>query len=208
MSNFIEKTGKTIEEAIAFALKDLKVDREMVDIEVMDEGNKGLFFGIIGNKLAKVKVAIKTDGIIAKVEDFVYNVISRMGVEANLDTTLDGDNIEVNISGENVGILIGRRGETLDALQYITSLSINRCRENHYRIMIDVERYRSRREDTLVALSERLAKKAIRTKRSVTLEPMTSYERRIIHASLQNNNSIETYSIGEEPYRKIVIKPK
>jgi spoIIIJ-associated protein len=207
MNNCIEQAAKTVDEAINLALKQLKVDRSMVDIEVIDEGNKG-FFGIIGNKQARIKVTLKEDENLNKVKNFVSDIMQKMGVEGCVEGTETGEEINIKISGDDVGILIGRRGETLDALQYITSLVMNKGARAHCKIMIDVESYRCRREETLIALAERLAKKVIRTRKSLTLEPMTAYERRIIHSSLQTNTSVDTYSIGEEPYRKIVIKPK
>lgn len=207
MTNSIEKTAKTVDEAIDLALLHLKADRKMVDIEVIEAGNKG-FLGFIGNKQAKVKVTLIENNSLKKATFFVNEVLSKMGVEADVDATEAEECINIKISGENVGLLIGRRGETLDALQYLTSLVTNKGAGIHYKVMLDVESYRSRREETLVSLAERLAKKVVRTRKSITLEPMTAYERRIIHSSLQSNNSVETYSIGEEPYRKIVIKPK
>lgn len=207
MLNGIEKTAKTVDEAIDLALLDLNVDREMVHVEVIDEGNRGIF-GFIGNKLAKVRVKLLEVCNSDKASLFISDVLEKMGVEAVLDVSEEDGSLVIRISGENVGLLIGRRGETLDALQYLTGLVVNKEAENHQKVIIDIESYRSRREETLINLAERLARKVMKTAKSVTLEPMTPYERRIIHSALQGNSSVDTYSIGDEPYRKIVIKPK
>lgn len=219
--NSIEKSAKTVDEAIALALVDLKVDKNAVKIEIMEEGSRGIF-GFIGNKMAKVKVSLKApeqnipDATTVSEETdtselaiaFVTDVITKIGVTAHIEASSDEEGLHIKISGDQVGVLIGRRGETLDALQYLTGLVCNKGQEPHLKVLVDVESYRSRRQETLMALADRLAKKVARTRKSVTLEPMTANERRIIHAALQGNTAVDTYSTGAEPYRKIVIKPK
>lgn len=202
----MEKTAKTVQEAIQSALEELSTDENNVNVEILDEGNKGIF-GLIGNKMARVRVTIKeSSGDIAK--KFLLDVFKKMQVEADLDLEETDDSVLLKIKGKDIGIIIGRRGDTLDALQYLSSLVVNKNQENYKRVVLDVENYRQKREETLVKLANRLAEKVIKYKKPVTLEPMNPYERRIIHSSLQNHNFVETYSTGEEPNRKVVITLK
>ncbi len=206
MAMFVEKLGKTVDEAVEAALEELNTDIENVTVEVIDEGSKGVL-GIFKNKEAKVRVTLKDD-IKVEVGTFIGNILDKMDVDATVSVTEKEDCINVDISGENVGILIGRRGETLDAIQYITSLVVNKDNDDFKRIIVDVENYRQKREETLIALAYRMANKVEKYKKSITLEPMTPYERRIIHSALQERFTIETISIGEEPNRKVVIRIK
>lgn len=206
MFEVVEKSGKTVQEAISLALEELNVDEDRVEIEVLDEGNKGIF-GILGNKLARVRVTLKdSKGDAAK--NFVEAVLEKMNVTASVDVQEDEESVLLSITGKDSGIIIGRRGETLDALQYLASLVVNKDRESYARVTVDIENYRKKREETLVKLSSRLAERVVRYRKKVTLEPMNPYERRIIHSSLQNNKYVETYSIGEEPNRRVVITLK
>jgi len=206
MADSVEKTAKTVQEAIALALDELKIDQSKANIEILDEGTKGIF-GIIGNKMAKVRVTVKeTSGDVAK--KFLLDVFEKMKVNASIEVTEDDDTVSLMISGKDIGIVIGRRGETLDSLQYLTSLVINKSSEEYKRVVIDIENYRQKREETLIKLADRLAQKVVRYKKPITLEPMNPYERRIIHSSLQNNKYVETYSTGDEPNRKVVITLK
>lgn len=206
MGHSIEKTGKTVQEAIDSALEELNAERNKVDIEVIEEGNKGIF-GLIGNKAARVKVTLKdTRGDIA--QKFLYDVFEKMNLDVDIDVNEDEDSILLKINGKDIGIVIGRRGETLDALQYLTSLVVNKGKEEYSRVIIDIENYRQKREDTLVKLANKLADRVTKYRKPVTLEPMNPYERRIIHSTLQGNKFVETYSVGDEPNRKIVIKLK
>ncbi|RCX16139.1 spoIIIJ-associated protein [Anaerobacterium chartisolvens] len=206
MGYSIEKTAKTVQEAISAALEELKTARENVEVEIIDEGNKGIF-GLIGNKMAKVRVTVKeSPSEIAK--SFLMDIFDKMGVNAEVEHEEDEECLTLNIKGKDIGILIGRRGETLDALQYLASLVINKGKDDYKRVVVDIENYRQKREQTLIKLADRLAERVIKYKKSVTLEPMNPYERRIIHASLQDNKYIETYSVGDEPNRKVVIKLK
>jgi spoIIIJ-associated protein len=209
MAYSIEKTGKTVQEAISAALSELELTEEDVDIEVLEEGTKGIF-GIIGSKVARVKVSVKEKEIsrcdIAT--DFLCTVLNNMEVEADITVNEDDESIVVDVNGDDIGIIIGRRGETMDALQYLTSLVVNKGYEDYKRVILNVENYRQKREETLVKLANRLAEKVVKYKKPVTLEPMNPYERRIIHSSLQGHKYVETYSTGEEPKRKVVITLK
>lgn len=208
MSQIVEKTAKTVQEAIGLALEELGVRREDVDIEILDEGSKGIFG--IGGKLARVQVSLKETESSRSEEavSFLRNVLTKMNVAVEIDMTEDDESIMLKITGKDSGIIIGRRGETLDALQYLTSLVVNKQSDDYKRVTIDIENYRQKREETLVKLADRLADRVVRYRKSVTLEPMNPYERRIIHSTLQNNRLVETHSVGEEPNRKVVITLK
>lgn len=206
MANSVEKTAKTVQDAINLALSDLEAQENDVDIEVLEEGTKGIF-GLIGTKLAKVRVTFK-ESIGEKARKFLLDVFEKMKVDAEILVEENDDSIFLNIQGEDIGIVIGRRGETLDSLQYLTSLVVNKSKEEYKRVVIDIENYRQKREETLINLANRLAERVMKYKKNITLEPMNPYERRVIHASLQNHKYVETYSVGEEPNRKIIISLK
>ncbi|WP_010246658.1 RNA-binding cell elongation regulator Jag/EloR [Acetivibrio cellulolyticus] len=205
MANFVEKTGKTAQEAIDIALEELQCDRDSVDIEVLEEGTKGIFG--FGSKVAKVRVTLKESNS-EKAREFLLSVFEKMNVEAEIIAEEDEDSILLKIKGDDIGIIIGRRGETLDSLQYLTSLVVNKSKEDYKRVVIDIENYRQKREETLVKLANRLADRVVKYKKNITLEPMNPYERRVIHSSLQNHKYVETYSVGEEPNRKVIITLK
>lgn len=200
------KSGKTLEEAIEEGLQELGLDRSEVEIEVLEEASKGLF-GILGAKAAKVRI---WENMVPrkKAVNILTEVFTCMGLDVDITTQEAEDYTKIDLSGPDLGILIGRRGDTLDALQYYINLAANRNMEKRIRFVVDVEGYRQRREETLCNLALRLADKAKRKGRDVILEPMSPYERRIIHTALQNNKEVFTFSEGEEPYRKIVIAPK
>jgi len=202
----VTKEAKTVDEAIRLACEELDTDIDNVDVEVISEGNKGIL-GIIGNKNAIVKVTQKVtiDDIII---DFLNPIFEKMGIMANLEITHEEDSITVRLTGDDIGIVIGRRGETLDALQYLLSLVVNRRSEEYIHVIMDVADYRKKREETLVRLAKRVADKVTKYRKNVTLEPMNPYERRIIHSTLQNHKYVETQSTGEEPNRKVVIRYK
>lgn len=202
----VEKSGKTIDEAIEAALAELGVGRENVEIEVLEEGNKGIF-GIIGVRLARVRLTVKDDPA-GRAVAFLEEIFKSMNVQAQIDVKMNGDDIYICFSGKDLGILIGRRGDTLDALQYLVNLAVNKSGEKRVKIVLDVEEYRKRREETLVKLAHRLSDKVKRTKKNVVLEPMNPHERRVIHTALQNDPSVYTFSQGNEPYRKVVISLK
>ncbi|HPZ55242.1 MAG: RNA-binding cell elongation regulator Jag/EloR [Bacillota bacterium] len=205
----VEKTGKTVDDAILAALIELDVDRDNVEIEVIEEGSKG-FLGLVGSRLARVRVTVKPSRV-DKARAFLERVIELLGVEATVDVEQQGEYTVLQIEGNHLGILIGRRGETLDALQYLTNLAANRDKTDQaerVRVILDAEGYRKRRENTLRNLAYRLAEKVKREKRRAALEPMSPLERRIIHTALQDDESVETYSEGEEPFRRVVIAYK
>ena len=202
-----EKTGKTVEEAIAAALSELGVERDRTTIEVLEEPAKKGLFGLLGTRLARVRVSYEDDpGVLAR--NFIERVCQGMGVTANCRVTKRDDHWYVDISGPELGILIGRRGDTLDALQYLTNLAVAKQLSERVRIMVDVEGYRQRREETLIRLAKRLSEKVKRTGNRIVLEPMNPHERRIIHTALQDEYRIATFSEGEEPNRRVVISLK
>ncbi|HHW31331.1 MAG TPA: protein jag [Clostridiaceae bacterium] len=205
MAYILEKSGKTVNEAISLALEELNVGREDVEVEIIEEGNKGIFG--IGSRAAKVRVILK-EKYIDKAKEFLTDVFEKMGILAEVEASEQEDAITINIRAEDSGIIIGRRGETLDALQYLTSLVVNKNSEVYKRVTLDIENYREKREETLLKLADRLAQKVIKNRRSITLEPMNPYERRIIHSALQGYKGVKTYSIGDEPNRKVVIALK
>lgn len=203
MSYTIEKMGKTVEEAVSLALSELDAGEDDVDIEVLEEGSKGIF-GLLGNKQARVKVTLKETGLDAAV-NFLEEVFEKMKVEAEIEAKEQDDGILLKITGKDSAIIIGKRGETLDSLQYLTSLVVNKNEKTYKRVTIDIENYRKKREETLVKLANRLADRVVRYRKNITLEPMNPFERRIIHSTLQNNKYVETYSVGDDPNRKVVI---
>ena len=206
MQKVVEKSGKSVEDAIREALLELNCDREDAQIEIIDEGSRKML-GLIGGKDAVVRVTLTEKGA-ALVEGFLVRILNLMEVEAEIYIEEGDEAISVQITGEDIGILIGRRGETLDALQYITGLAVNRKNQEYKRITLDVENYRARREETLKKLANKTAGRVIKTRKNFKLEPMNPLERRVIHSELQKNRKVETYSIGEEPNRRVVIALK
>lgn len=207
MNKVIEKSAKTIDEAVELALKELGAAREDVNIEVVNEGKKG-FLGI-GSVEATVRVtALETP--VSKAETYLKSVLSGMGIEATLDTSYEDERVDISINCDesDAGAIIGRRGDNLDALQYLTSLVVNKGEENYIRVSLNIEGYREKREETLIRLAKSKASFVAKTHRSITLEPMNPNERRIIHSTLQEFRNIYTYSTGDEPNRRIVIAPK
>lgn len=203
----IETIGKTVEEALQNALQELKVTKDKVDIEIIDEGSKGLF-NLIGSKPAKIKVTVKKNQI-DDARTFLTDVLTSMGITAEIEIKEKKDTLNINLSGEKMGLVIGYRGETLDSLQYLVSLVINKDHNLPYkRVVLDTENYRSKREETLIRVAQKTAYKVRKSGRPYKLEPMNPYERRIIHSALQNYNDINTYSEGEEPFRRIVVNLK
>lgn len=201
-----EKTAKSVDEAKALALSELGIkNEEDAVIEVLDEGTKG-FLGL-GSKGAKVAATVK-DANAAVARTFLSGIFEAMGIEAEVVAKTGEESLDVEISGDRMGLVIGKRGDTLDALQYLTSLVVNHESDDRVRVILDTENYREKRRSALLALSKRLADKVARTGKKHTLEPMNPYERRIIHSNLQGNDKVTTFSIGEEPYRKVVIAPK
>ena len=202
----IRKSAKTVEDAIAAALKELGASREEVDITVIEEGSKG-FLGMFGSKDAVVLVK-KNFNPEKEAESFLREVFLSMGLIVKIKTELKDKHLLVELTGDDMGILIGKRGQTLDALQYLVNLVVNKKSPYYISVMLDTENYRQRRKETLESLAFNLAKKVKHTKRNVVLEPMNPYERRIIHSALQNDRFVTTFSEGEEPYRNVVITLK
>lgn len=287
----VEKWGDSIDQAVDLALRDMKLTREDVDVEVLEEPSKG-FLGIIGNTLAKVRVTRKgaevkeekpkeekgfqpvekkapekkeevkeeeeevlkdeqkqdrrwkkntnkkplselidteesltPDPTAEEVDfheqikelppceehaalDFLKDVIKEMGLDLTMKAKANETNVYIELDGPDCGTIIGRRGQTLDALQYLTSLVVNKEHEDYIKVVIDAEDYRARREKTLEQLADKMAKKAIKSHRSLKLDPMNPYERKVIHATLQSNPRVTTRSEGQDPYRRVVIEPK
>lgn len=203
----IIKTGKTVDEAVNAGLKELGISEDLVDIEVIDEGSKG-FLGLLG-KQAIVKIIVK-DVIKENVKRFLDGIIKLIGVDVEYDIEEKDNSMLVNLRGNGVGLLIGYRGETLDALQYLISLAANKKNSEgiHKRILLDAENYREKREKILINLANKIAKKVKQENRSITLEPMNANERRIIHLALQDDPDVETFSEGEEPNRRVTISLK
>ena len=196
-------TGKTVELAIEDACRQLGVEREKAEFEIIDLPKKGLF----GLKTypAKVRVFVKEDKAEMAVE-YVTSVLRAMGAQDfTAEANQDGENLNITLKGDDLGFIIGRRGETIDAIQYLASLAVNRLDGDYMRITIDSGNFREKREKTLESLARRLARNVVKTGRSMTLEPMNPYERRIIHATVATVEGATSSSIGEEPNRRVVI---
>lgn len=238
MKKYLEKSGKTEDEALAAALRELGLDRDDVSVEIVERAKSG-FLGI-GASPAVVRVEYDapdeepvkeapaapvseppraepaapavstepkyTEGVKADTERFLRGLLERMGVKAEIEIT-DRDNggILVNLSGPGMGAVIGRRGETLDAIQHLTNYAVNRGSDKRCHISVDAESYRAKREESLVHLAEKMAAKVVKYKRSMALEPMNSYERHVIHTALQNFEGVSTSSTGTEPNRRVVV---
>lgn len=201
----VTSSGSTVDEAVKSALEQLKTTEDQVEIEIIDEGKKGLL-GIIGAKRAIVKVKIKKDPI-EETKKFIKEVTRQMNVDVDVKAYRDQNHVTFEMEGENIAILIGKRGQTLNALQYLTHLAINKQKETYYTVTLDAEGYRERRRETLESLAHKMAERAKRINKKVVLEPMPAFERKIIHQVLQDKSDITTYSDGQEPHRYIVIKP-
>ncbi|MGN0375128.1 MAG: RNA-binding cell elongation regulator Jag/EloR [Butyrivibrio sp.] len=201
----IEVTGKTVDEALTNALIQLETTSDKVEYEVVEKGSSGIL-GFINSKPAKIlvwKKATMEDSI----NNFLNDVFSAMDLKVTVEMTVDEEEetININLVGDDMGVLIGKRGQTLDSLQYLVSLVANKESEKYYRVKLDTENYRDRRKATLESLAKNIAYKVKRTRRPVSLEPMNPYERRIIHSALQNDKYVCTKSEGEEPFRHVVI---
>ena len=232
MANSIISEGKTTNEAVENGLKQLKVSKNMVDIKVIENEDKRSFFSILAPRVVKVELTVKENAISNKketeqknnaqkreykvsendlekaktnIEKFLPEFMENVSEDAKYNVQKSNDSVEVNIDGENIGFLIGYRGETLYATQNILSAVANKGTENRVRISLDIAGYKAKREKTLEDLAEKTAQRVMRTRKNITLEPMQAYERKIIHSKLQDNPKITTHSIGEEPRRRIVV---
>ena len=204
---FIEVSAKTVDEALTEASISLGIPSSEIEYEVVEKGSTG-FLGI-GSKNAVIK-ARKKFSVEESVKEFLKSVFAAMEMEVEIIVKINEEEktIDVELKGEDMGILIGKRGQTLDSLQYLTNLAVNKNSENYYKVKVDTEDYRKRRKDTLENLAKNIAYKVKRTKRSVELEPMNPFERRVIHSALQNDRFVTTHSEGEEPYRHVVVTLK
>jgi spoIIIJ-associated protein len=199
-------TGKTIEDAVKTGLQGWKVSEDRVKIHILEQPSRGLF-GFIGSKGAKVELELIPDAL-EEVNLFLQDIFRTMQITITIDQHKDKEGTLFNMTGSELGILIGKRGQTLDALQYLVNIVANRYSSSHLRIFLDAENFRERRKKTLEELASRLASRVIKTKKEVILEPMNAQERKIIHSELQDHPVVKTYSKGEEPNRRVVIALK
>ncbi|MBD5449101.1 MAG: protein jag [Lachnospiraceae bacterium] len=201
---FIEVSAKTVNDAITEACQKLTVTSDKLEYEVIEEGSSG-FLGI-GSKPAVIKARVKSS-VEDTAKDFLNEVFRAMNLAVVVDVKYNEEesSMEVDLSGDEMGVLIGKRGQTLDSLQYLVSLVVNKNVENYIRVKVDTENYRQRRKETLENLAKNISYKVKRTKRPVSLEPMNPYERRIIHSALQNDKYVTTHSEGDEPFRHVVV---
>lgn len=204
---FIEVSAKTVDDAITEASIKLGTTSDKIEVEVIEKGSTG-FLGI-KSKPAIIKARKKNDTV-DNIREFLENVFSAMNMEVTIDIKKAEDDkvYEVELSGKEMGLLIGKRGQTLDSLQYLTNLAVNKHSDGYIKVKIDTEDYRQRRKDTLENLAKNIAYKVKRTKRPVSLEPMNPFERRVIHSTLQGDRYVETHSEGEEPFRHVVVTLK
>lgn len=231
--NTVEKAGKTVDEAIEAAVAELGVSREQIEYEILEEPSKGLF-GFLGGKPARVRVTVKTEPAkvagfqkerlpraerenrpiqpdnetVETARKFLVQVFKAMNLDVKIEKMTHEDHVTLNLRGEDLGILIGKHGQTLDALQYLTSLAAHRDAEERVRIVLDVEDYRKRREETLARLAMRIADQVKLRGDKVVLEPMSPHERKVIHMTLQDDPKVATFSEGEEPFRRVVVSLK
>jgi spoIIIJ-associated protein len=202
----VQVTGKTVEEAVAAALEQLQTSKEQVEVKILEDSKKG-FFGL-GGKPAVVEVTVKADPVKTAIE-YLQDVTSKMGVPVTISQRQENDHLVLDLTGEKIAILIGKRGQTLNALQLLTNMVANSDPEaKHVKIVLDAENYRTRRQESLERLAEHSAQKVFITKKSFALEPMPANERKVIHLALKENRDVETTSEGVEPFRKVVIRPK
>ena len=202
----VEVTGKTIEEAVEKGLQEMGCSRDEVELKILEAPYKGLL-GIIGSKDAKVMLT-RVDQTEQATRQFLENMFEAMNLRVDIAIDYQEEQMKIDLSGPNMGMVIGKRGQTLDAIQYLTSLVANKHREKYVKVFIDTENYRQKREETLVRLANKMAKTVKMTRKTMVLEPMNPYERRIIHAALQSDPRVQTYSEGEDPYRKVAIMLK
>lgn len=206
--DMIEVSAKTVNDAITEACQKLGVTSDKLDYEVVEEGSSG-FLGI-GAKPAVIKASVKKSSVEEVARVFLNDVFQAMNMEVVIDIKYNEEekSMDIELSGNEMGVLIGKRGQTLDALQYLTNLAVNKNSEEYVKVKIDTEDYRKRRRETLENLAKNIAYKVKRTKRPVSLEPMNPFERRVIHSTLQNDKFVTTHSEGEEPYRHVVVTLK
>ena len=202
-----EFTGKTVEDAVMEAAIKLETTSDRMEYEVLEKGSNG-FLGI-GSKPARIR-ARKVMETAERAEKFLMDVLEAMDLKAtvSMEENKEERTLDIDLAGDDMGVLIGKRGQTLDSLQYLVSLVVNKGEDDYIRVKVDTENYRQRRKDTLENIAKNIASKVRRTGKPVTLEPMNPYERRVIHSALQNDRYVETHSEGEEPFRKVVVSLK
>jgi spoIIIJ-associated protein len=233
--DYVEFTGKTVDDAITEACQKFTITSDRLEYEVVEKGTGGIFGFAAKPAVIKARVfdpnapkeeAPKKEDVSEAKEDtkneskkseaatpaadpkeFLDKVFDAMNMKVDIAVETVENEMNIELSGEDMGVLIGKRGQTLDSLQYLTSIVVNKGRKEYIRVKVDTENYRSRRKETLENLAKNLAYKAKRTKNPVSLEPMNPYERRIIHSALQNDKYVTTHSEGEDPYRKVIITP-
>lgn len=205
MIRYIETTGRTKEEAVEKAASELNIDPSQLEIELIEEGTKG-FFGF-GAKDFKIKASI-IDNYEQRINDFLNGIFRVLDIDAEILIKKSGDTAKVKIMGDSAGQLIGRRGESLDALQLLLGLAVNKAHTEYVKVLLDIEDYREKREQSLIRYANKMARTAAKQRKNIKLEPMNPYERRIVHSALQNDTYVTTYSEGEDPYRKVVISVK
>lgn len=229
MDKSVIAEGKTTNEAIENGLKELNVSKSMVDIKVLENEEKRSFFSILSPRVVKVQMTVKEnktfdyvkrerkDVILSKeeqdsakfnVESFLEEFLDKIGVKCNVSINVSESSLNIDLTGEEIGFLIGYRGETLYAFQNLLSSIASKGIENRVIVILDIQGYKEKRKKALEDLAEKISKTVFKTKKSVTLEPMQAYERKIIHSKLQDNKFVETRSIGEDPRRKVVISLK
>ena len=204
---YIEISAKTVSDAITEACQKLSVTSDKLEYEIIDEGSAG-FLGL-GAKPAVIKACVKCS-VEDNAKNFLKEVFEAMDLTVVVTVKYDEEekSMDIDLSGDEMGVLIGKRGQTLDSLQYLVSLVVNKDAEDYIKVKVDTEDYRQRRKDTLENLAKNIAYKVKRTKRAVELEPMNPFERRVIHSALQNDKYVTTHSEGDEPYRHVVVTLK
>ncbi|QYE98022.1 RNA-binding cell elongation regulator Jag/EloR [Paraclostridium sordellii] len=232
MKQSLEIRSKNIDEAISKALRQFSVSKDDIEVEVIKEPTKG-FLGLIGNKDGIFKITIKEKEeiveesvmieaeTIVEIEDtnkvtevevvrgFISNIINNLNLDANIDVTQEKNTVKVNIKGKDAACLIGRRGESLDSIQFLAGLALNKSnKDSHSKVLVDIENYRSKREESLIRYANKVAREVAKTRRTKKLDYMNPYERRIIHSTLQNDKFVKTHSEGVDPYRRLVIEYK
>lgn len=210
VQEYVEISAKTVNEAIMEACQKLGVTSDRLDYQILEEGSSG-FLGI-GSKPAIIKAAVKVEEISLEevAKRFLRDVFEAMHMEVAVDVKYNEEDktMDIDLVGEEMGVLIGKRGQTLDSLQYLVSLVVNKEVDEYIRVKVDTEDYRARRKETLENLAKNIAYKVKKTRRAVSLEPMNPYERRIIHSTLQNDKYVSTHSEGDEPFRRVVVTYK
>lgn len=205
---FAEKKAKTVDEAVNQALAELGASKDEVDIEIIER--QRVFSESSGSKEVKVRVTLREREEVTRAKEFIKNVTEKLGMNIEQEASYNEEDklLKIELKGEGLGLLIGRRGETLDSIQYLTNIFVNKKSDDYVKVTIDAENYRARREEALVSLAKRTASKAVKYRKNMIIEPKNPYERRIIHEALQDYPEVTTYSVGEDPNRKVIVAYK